>query len=305
MKIFASSLAFAAFLSVPALVFAQVPSTGPTASVIATVEAKRGKDIPPVTPQDIRVQVNRQTVPVTSFTSVGDAPMQLLLLIDDSARFSFGTEIRTIQSFIQALPPTTQIGIGYMRNGTSDMVQPFTSDHNAAAQKIRLALGSGGADVSPYDSISEAVKRWPATGEVQRRDIILVSSGIEGYGGGMAPENPYVNKTIRDAQTAGVVVYSIYNPSVGHWGHSMWRENVGQNLLSQLSDETGGEMYNYMFGAAVDFGPFLAQIETAMQHQYLLSFTPPPVKKAGPQELRVRVAEKDVEVAAPSQVYVR
>ena len=76
-----------------------------------------------------------------------------------------------------------------------------------------------------------------------RREIVMISSGIEGLGGGFTPDNPYVDAGIQSAQKAGVVVYTIYSPSVGHYGHSYWRSTWGQNFLSQLSDETGGEFY--------------------------------------------------------------
>jgi len=58
------------------------------------------------------------------------------------------------------------------------------------------------------------------------------------WGGG--PSNPYVDSAIEEAQRAGVIIYSIYTPGVGHYGHTFWRMNWGQNYLSQISDETGG-----------------------------------------------------------------
>ena len=274
-------------------------------AVLVTIEPKHGKDVPAVETQDLRVTQNGKTVPVTSVTPAGTTPMQLLLLIDDSANMSLGTEIPTIRKFVEDLPPTVQIGIGYMRNGMTDFTQQFTSDHAAAASTVRLALGSGGADVSPYDSLSDAVKKWPSAPGVERREVLMISSGIEGLGGGLAPENPYVNKAIHDAQRAGVVVYGIYNPAFGHFGHTLWRVTYGQNLMSQLCDETGGESYANLLTAAVDFGPYFQQALDAMSHQYFLSFTPNPVKKAGFEAIRVRVNEKDADVAAPSAVYLR
>ena len=52
-----------------------------------------------------------------------------------------------------------------------------------------------------------------------------------------------MDSAIEEAQRAGVIVYSIYTPGVGHYGHSFWRVNRGQNYLTQISDETGGESY--------------------------------------------------------------
>jgi hypothetical protein len=84
----------------------------------------------------------------------------------------------------------------------------------------------------------------------------------------------------------------------------MWRSTWGQNFLSQLSDETGGEMYAIGFGSPVSFQPFLQQIMDQMQHQYVLTFQARAEKKAGLQPINVRVTEKDASIAAPDQVFV-
>src|SRR5204862_7211117 len=129
--------------------------------------------------------------------------MQLLLLLDDSASSSINSEISTLKQFLNSLPSSTEVAVGYMRNGMAQLTQNFTADHSAAANSIRLVMGPGGADVSPYDSLSDAIKRWPQK-RAERREVIMISSGIEGLGAGYTPDNPYVNKGIEDAQTAGV-----------------------------------------------------------------------------------------------------
>ena len=225
------------------------------------------------------------------------------LLLDDSASSSINTEISTLKQFVNSLPSTTEVAVGYMRNGMTQMAADFTSDHAAAANSIRLVMGPGGADVSPYDSLSDAIKRWPEK-RAERREMIMISSGIEGLGGGYTSDNPYVNKGIRDAQAAGVIVYTIYTPAVGHYGHSFWRANWGQNFLAQLSDETGGESYFIGFGAPVSFQPFLNEIRQRLNHQFLLTFLARPERKSGLQPVKVRVIEKDADVAAADRVYV-
>jgi len=134
--------------------------------------------------------------------------------------------------------------------------------------------------------------------------VIMISSGIEGLGGGYTFDNPYVNKGIEDAQRAGIIVYTIYTPSVGHYGHSFWRTNWGQNFLSQLSDETGAESYFLGLGAPVSFDPFLRDIIDKQNYQYMLTFQAAPERKAGLQNVKVRVIEKDASVAAADKVYV-
>jgi hypothetical protein len=268
------------------------------------VEPKHGKTVPPIEPQDIQVKEAGERRPVTGLTPLSNSGMQLMLLIDDSARGTFDTEIPTLKQFITSLPPNFEVAVAYMRNGMAQVTANFTRDHAAAANGIRVAVGAGGADVSPYDSLSDAIKKWPAADGVPK-EVIMISSGIEALGGGWTPDNPYVDAGIRDAQKANVVVYTIYSPSVGHAGHSFWRNNWGQNFLSQLSDETGGESYMIGFGSPVSFQPFLQQIAAQWQNQYRLTFSAKPEDKSGLQPLKVSIAEKDASVAAPDHVFVR
>jgi hypothetical protein len=288
----------------PALVAQQEPSApGVPVSIVISLEPKRGNTIPPVEAQDITVQEGREKRPVTRLVPL-EGRMQLMLLIDDSARGTFDTEIGTLKQFVTSLPADTEVAIAYMRNGMAEITAPFTRDHAAAANGIRIAMGPGGADVSPYDSLSDAIKRWPQSG-AERKEVVMISSGVEALGGGFTPDNPYVDAGIQDAQKAGVTVYSIYSPSVGHLGHSFWRNTWGQNFLSQLSDETGGESYMIGFGSPVTFQPFLQQILQQLRHQYLLTFLARPEQKSGLQPIKVNILEKDASVAAPDKVYVR
>jgi hypothetical protein len=279
---------------------------GEPVTVVATLEAKRGKTIQPVEPQDILVREGRDRRPVTGLAPLNGqrGSLQLMLLIDDSARGTFDTEINTLKQFVNSLPPYTEVAVAYMRNGMAEVTAPFTRDHAAAANAIRIVMGPGGADVSPYDSLTDAIKKWPNTG-AERKEVVMISSGIEALGGGYMPDNPYVNAGIDSAVKAGVVVYTIYDPSVGHFGHSFWRNTWGQNFLSQLSDETGGDSYIIGFGSPVSFQPFLESILFNLQHQYLLTFTARPEKKSGFQSIRVSVTDKDASIAAPDKVYVR
>lgn len=298
----ATAVAFVTIAS--GLLIAKQEGAGQSVSILVTLEAKRGKTIATVTPQDIKVQQEHMVCPVSGLTPMQDAPMQLAILIDNSARFSFDTEINTLKQFVNTLPPYVEVGIAYMANGMAEYTQNFTADHTAAANAIRLSMGAGGADVSPYDSLTDAIKKWPTPG-APRKEVIMISSGIEGLGGGYMPDNPYVNAGIQSAQKAGVVVYTIYDPSVGHMGHGFWRNTWGQNFLSQLSDETGGESYMIGFGSPVSFQPFLDSIRGLIQRQYQLTFEVRPQKKSGLVPIKVTIPEKDASIAAPDKVFVK
>lgn len=289
----------------PALLPAQDGTAGSPTSMVITVEPRHGKIVPAIEKEDLVVFQSREKRPTQSLSSLDGSPTQLLLLIDDSARETLGGQLGAIENFIRSLAPNTQVAIAYMRSGTDYYTQQFTSDHAAAAATVRLPLGTGGADVNPYDSIAEAIKRWPLTPDVVRRQVMMIGSGIEGLGGGLSGDNPYVNTGIEAAQKAGVTVYAIYTPAAGHAGHSYWRSTWGQNFLAQIADETGGESYNIMLGSPVDLTPFFNEYLEAQKHQYLLTFVAKTEHKPGLQPVKVDVKEKNASIAAPARVVVQ
>lgn len=289
-------------LAVSAVAADSVP--GVPVSVLVTAESKQANEAT-LAANDLTIKEAGQNRAVSGVRHLGTGNSQILFLIDDSAGGSFDTQIPEVKKFISSLPAGDEVAIGYMHNGTSTMTSQFTTDHAKAAASVRLPLGLGGADVSPYDSLSDAVKKWPQKAGFDRREVIMISSGVEGLGGGLPPENPYVNAGIEAAQKAGVVVYAIYNPLAGHAGHSFWRANWGQNFLSQLADATGGELYMVGFGSAVTFQPYFEDILKRQNDQYIVTFEAGASKKSELEPLKISSTRHGLSIAAPDKVYVK
>ncbi len=279
-------------------------AAGGGVNLVVTVEARHGSNAPDVTRDDVMVYEGRDRDRVTGWLPLqGDhAGLELFILLDDSSSVSLGSQLEDIRQFISAQPATTKIGIAYMQNGIAQVLQNLTNDHTLAAKALRLPMGSPGANASPYFSLGDLIKRWPASDE--RREVLMITDGIDRYWGS-APDNPYVDSVIEQAQKAGVIVYSIYTPGMGHYGHSYWRTYWGQNFLSQLSDEAGGESY-YLIGSAppVTFAPYLEDMAKKLGHQYLLTFIPKPQKKAGMQRVKVQTEVPNAELVSADRVYV-
>lgn len=281
----------------------QSPATGTPVHMVVTAEARHGADVPVIQKEDVMVYQGRDRVKTTDWIPLqGDhAELELFLLLDDASGSSLGSQLEDLRRFINSQPATTSIGVGYMRNGTVDILQDLTDDHNKAAKSLRLPFGDAGVNASPYFSISDLIKRWP---EVPvRREILMVSDGIDRYGPGGASD-PYVDQAVEQAQRAGIVIFSIYSPGAGHFGHSFWRINWGQNYLSQLSDETGGESFYLGSEAPVSFSPYLDDLSRRLLHQYLLTFLAKPAKKAGMQGVKLRTEVSNAELVAADSVYV-
>ena len=290
-------------LATSRVVAQQASSTGVPVHMVVTVEPRHGSNVPVINREDVMVYQGHDRSKVTDWLPLqGEhAGLQLFILIDDAANTSLGSQLEDIRQFINAQPSTTAIGVAYMRNGTAEILQNPTNDRTQAAKVLRLPLGDPGGSGSPYFSLVDLIKRWPE-GPV-RREVLMVSDGIDRFGDG-GPSNPYVDSAIEEVQRAGVIIYSIYTPGVGHFGHSFWRMNWGQNYLSEISDRTGGESYYLGFGAPVSFAPYLDDLSHRLTRQYLLTFLAKPEKKAGFQSFKLRTEVPNAELVAADRVYV-
>jgi hypothetical protein len=276
--------------------------TGVPVSMLVTVQGHRNAQAPRVTPDDVLVSQNKQHMQVTALEPLHDLNgLQLWILIDDGSETDLGVHLADLRRFVLAQPPATQIGIGYLRNGSAVAVQPLTADHEMAAKAMRLPTGPAGISASPYLALSELIHKWPAGSAA--REVLMVSSGIDpDYGTG--PDNPYLDEAVRAAQRAGVVVYSIYYPGAGRLGQAGRQVFWGQNYLAQLSEQTGGELYWLGAATPVSLVPYLDDVSRRLNGQYLLTFLAKPDNKPGFQNVEIRSELPQVKLTGPSQVYV-
>lgn len=299
---------FLAAFSIPGVVSAQQKdaTTGTPVQMVVSVEPKHGNEIPTITQQDVIVNQGHDRRPVTGWVPAtgNGAGLELAILIDDSAGFSFGSQMQDVRAFISQQAPSTLIAVGYMQNGTVSLAQNFTQDHAAAAKSLRLPRGYIGAEASPYFSLQDFIKKWPANPATPRREVLLITDGIDNFYGGGYPD-PYVDTAIQDARCAGIVVFSIYTPGTGHFAHTYWRIYWGQNYLAQLSEETGGESYYFLGGQApVAFQPYLNQMSGRLAHQYLLTFLAKPGNKGETESVKVSSEIRSVDLVAPDKVCI-
>jgi hypothetical protein len=281
------------------------PANGVPAHTVVTVEARHGSNPPVINREDVMVYEGKDRDMVTEWVPAqGDhAALEYVILLDDSSNVTLGTQLDDLRKFINEQPASTKIGVAYMQNGIAEIVQNLTSDHALAAKALRLPLGYAGANGSPYFSLSDLVKRWPPS--PARREVLMVSDGIDRYYGGGDLLDPYLDEAIEDAQRAGIIVSAIYSPGVGHFGHSYWQTYWGQLYMAEVADKTGGESYYIGFtGAPVSFAPYLEDQTRRLTNQYLLTFLAKPPKKAGLQRVRIKTEVPDADLITASQVYV-
>lgn len=287
-------------LSAPGIVTAQ---EGVIARAIVTAVTKPAESVTTVPRQSMSLTENRKLQELTGWVPLrGErAGLQLVVMIDDASGSNLGLQLNDLKNFVIALPPSTQVAIGYMRNGGVNLGPGFTNDHAAAARGLRLPLGTAGINGSPYFCLSELAKHWPGGESKVRREVIMVTDGVDRYSGArFDAENPYVQAATSDAQRAGIIVYSIYYRGAGRIDQNRLVADSGQNYLTQVSQSTGGQVYLEGFGNPVSFVPFLSDIQHKLQNQYELSFVS--TAKSGLQPIHVKTSLPRTTLQWPARV---
>jgi|SRR3984957_9557194 len=292
----------------PQLASTQQPGSSGDVPVhmVVTVQPRHGGEAPALAADDVKVFQRNSQDRVTSWVPLqGDrAGLQLFILIDDSSRVSLASQFSSIAKFIEEQPASTAIGVGYMRNGTVYTAQNLTTDHTLAAKALRLPLGNG-AYASPYLSLADLMKRWPESAD--RREILMITSGIDPLGGGFSNDpyaNPYLQTAVDHAQQGGFIVYSIYAPGIGRGGRG-FRTILSQTGLDVVSQRTGGEAYYLGFGAPVDITPYLRDVSDRLRHQYGLTFMAKSTKKSVLQPVKVKTETPNTSLTTAEEGYVR
>jgi hypothetical protein len=250
---------------------AETPKPVAPGKATITVTAIGKKNVPPpaVSKDDVQLTVNKERKQIANWEKADG--LGLAILIDDSLDQSVASQWNDLRAFIMAQPPNTAVAVAYIDNSSAMIAQDFTTNHELAAKALRIPRGQFGIGSSPYLAVIDWLKRWPDTGN--RRSLLLISSGIDYLRGFFGPFYPDVDTVIERAQRENVNLWSIYSPGSGHRSRSFALANLGQNNLSKMTDETGGETYYLGTGEPVSFRPYLEEMQLHFNNQYLLTFT--------------------------------
>jgi hypothetical protein len=270
--------------------------------LIVTAEGHHGTPPAELMKDDVSVEIDNRPARIDQWTPLrgGEAALQLFILIDDGADTDLGVQYSTLKQFMNTQPSSTEIGLAYMRNGSAQIAVNMTADHAAVGAGLRIPLGQPGISSSPYMAVSDLVKKWPAT--AARREILMITSGVDPWSP-VDPRNPYLLSAIEACQRAGILANSIYYAGAGHFGHSFWRTNWGQNYLSELGDETGGEAYWQGTASPVSFDPYLKDFAERLNNQYLVTVTADGAKK-GLQPVKVTTTKAGVSLMSASRIFI-
>ncbi len=279
----------------------------PTESPVPTTALihVQSKNNTPLNSAALKLEVNGHDAAIASVTPVAKEGAQVAILLDDGLRGSFGLQLNDMQHFITSLPANVQVLVGFMQNGTVMHEGGFTTNHEAAAQALRIPLSSAGISASPYFCLQDFVKRWPGQGNAARM-VLMITNGVDPYNGSVSPLNqdsPYVQNAQNDAERAGVAVYSIYYGDAGMRGGAA--NFSGQSYLNQIADATGGESFYQGRITPPSLAPYFDEFRKAIGESYLVTFNASAThEKANTlASLKIKSEQAGVKIHAPQAVH--
>ncbi len=296
-------LAGALLIAAPA--FAQ-GDNGQGRAVVTILSKQSGGTPASVSQQDVSLKVNGKPSVITSWTplSGSNGSVELVILIDSSARTTLGTQLDDIRHFVKSLPPNVKAGIAYMLNGRAVFAVPLSANHDQVLSALHLPQGSFGTSASPYFCLSDLAQHWPSSDPNARREVVMITDGVDYYEMRFDPEDPYVQAAIQDSAKARLIVYAIYWMNMGRIDYSRYENNASQSLLGMVTDATGGKSYWQGMGNPVSFQPYFEDLSKRLANQYEVRFSARLDGKPMLETMKLKVNAPAVNVTAPQQVFV-
>jgi hypothetical protein len=291
----------ALLLSLTGFANAQTSSSGSGTVTFTVTAVGKKQEAPPIAKDDVQLFQGKERKQIADWKKGEE--LYLAILIDSAIDQNSAGQWDYLKEFINAQPANTFIALGYLQNNTTQVAQDFTQNKELVNKALRIPIGTAALGSSPYLSLIDMLKRWPNTGP--RRSIVVITSGIDYFRGpGSGPIYPDVDPLVQRAERQNTNIWSIYYPSSGHRGRAFFLVNTAQINIDKVSEETGAESYFLGYGTPVSIKPYLDEISTHLNNQYLLTFAGSGGSKGKFQSVKVKTELPDVEFVAPSAVFL-
>ena len=251
-------------------------------------------------PVDFTISEDGDPQTILSIRAMGtNSPINLLVLIQDDVVSTVALEIKPLAEFITKLPRGSRVSVGYLRTGSLQIRQKFTSDLEKAARSLRPPLGiASAAPYNPYVELVDALKRFDSQ-PAGRRAVLMVSDGVDvSRGFDSSFQSVDLDRAISEAQRRAVAIYAFFAPTVAADGNGTLIPN-GQSSLQKLSDQTGGHAFFQGFHAPTSFDPFIRELSAALDRQIALTYLSTHPKK-GFHRIKIVSLTPDVELNYPA-----
>lgn len=198
-------------------------------------------------------------------------PLNIAILIQDDLVSQVGNELGATRDFIRSLPQGSRVMIGYIRAGSLQVRQPFTTDREQAAKSLRMPVAStASAPFNPYVEVVEALKKFQSDWSGNNA-VLLISDGLDtsrGFDSTAAGHTLDLERAINEANKRRVSIFSFYAPSVGLTSNSRLAASYGQSSLNKLSNRTGGRAFFQGSTGFVTFDSHFARLTDTLNRQY-------------------------------------
>jgi hypothetical protein len=255
----------------------------------------------------LTVKLDGKQAAVDSLTQLtsGNSPLELILLIDGSVRASLYGQAGDIIGFAKEIPSNTTMAIAYMESGRAALDGPLSSDPAAVEHGLHMTGGGPGSNASPYFCLSDLAKNWPSKAIGARRVIIMITDGVDEYDRQrFDTDDPYVQSAINDSLRAGIVVFTMYWHDQGHASSSETETDMGQNLLSQVAQATGGNSYWQGNGNPISLKPYFDDLRRRLRSEYALVVSAPFKGKPFTASLKLKSTAPNAKVTVPQSIYL-
>ena len=246
-----------------------------TIPVVISVPAPRERGSEELRPVGLDVLEDGEREEILATRSQAEsAPLYLAVFVQDDLIPPASNEISTLANFIRRLPEGSYVMVGYLRVGSIQIRQKFTTDRERAAKALRIPAGTPTVGpYNPYLSIVEGMRRFQSQ-PMGRRAVLAVTDGLDisrGVENSAASQSADLQRAVDEAQRRGVAVYSIFTPTA-NTSNDLTLVGNAQGALARLSDETGGRAFFQGTGAPVSFDPFLREIGDRLGKQIALTY---------------------------------
>jgi VWFA-related protein len=267
-----------------------------------TIRVKGIKPEPELRMVDLTISEDGEPQSILSVRAIGtNSPITIGLLIQDDVVSAIANQIQSLREFVRSLPRGSRVFVGYIRAGSLQVRQKFTTDLERAANALRPPLGTpSAAPYNPYVEVIEGLRRFDSQPS-GRRALLLVSDGLDtsrGLRSSTATQSLDLQRAVTESQRRGVAVYGFYAPTQAALDSSTLAANA-QSSLQRLAEETGGQAFFQGTGTPVSFDPFIKNLNLALDRQVALTYLSTHLKK-GFHKVEVRSSTPGVELAYPS-----
>ena len=280
-------------------------SSGRPVVIPVTIKVKESASETELQNIDLVISEDGEPQTILSIRGRTNSPITLAVLIQEDLVPSVSNEMKGLGEFVRALPKGSRVMVGFIRVGSLQVKQKFTTDLEKAAKALRRPIGLASAGpYNPYVEVIEALKKFDAQ-PLGRRAVLLVSDGLDisrGIDSSLPTQSIDLQRAVSDAQRRSVAIYGFYAPTQAAASNSLLASNA-QSSLQRISTETGGHAFFQGIGAPVSFDPYLKELDVALDRQAALTFLSTHLNK-GFHRIEINSVTPGVKISYPSG-YVR